>query len=75
LRDQPERADPFSLIRDIPPSGRDDTGLCASGAFKSARALGMASLFHYFLGSSQEFVGEKEDLTVAPKKGWDIFSE
>jgi hypothetical protein len=26
-------------------------------------------------GSSQEFVGEKEDLTVAPKKGWDIFSE
>jgi hypothetical protein len=26
-------------------------------------------------GSSQEFVGEKEALTLALKKGWDIFSE
>jgi hypothetical protein len=27
------------------------------------------------LGSSQELVGEKADLAVAPKKGWDTFSE
>jgi len=30
---------------------------------------------HEKKGSSQEFVGEKEALSIALKKGWDIFSE